>query len=88
MEFSDAEIEEFINGSFAHKLCDATAWFEHARALIASARISKESANRLINRTEKHELPWRQRVGVHGKGTSLFIGEFEVRIKRIRCFVC
>ena len=56
MEYTPEEIDDFIDSSFAHKLCDATAWFEHARALIASARISKDSATKLISRTEKNEL--------------------------------
>jgi hypothetical protein len=56
MDVTPEEVEDFVNGQFAQKLCDATAWFGHARALIASARISKESAAVLISHTEKSEL--------------------------------
>ena len=56
MEYSDIEIQEDIERNYAQKLCDATAWFGHARALIASARISKERASILVSYTEKSEL--------------------------------
>lgn len=45
-----------LEGSFAQKLCDASAWFEHSRSLIAMARISKEKSDILINHSEKIAL--------------------------------
>jgi hypothetical protein len=53
------ELEHHIDNmdlGYAQKLCDATEWFEHSRALIASARISKKQSSILINRTEKSAL--------------------------------
>ena len=50
------EPSDVIDSMFAERLCNPLSWFEHSRALIASARISKEQAAILINPLEKSEL--------------------------------
>ena len=52
----DTELDEMKNASFANVVCDANCWFERSRALIASARISMERVDILINHTERQEL--------------------------------
>ncbi|EGQ7979854.1 hypothetical protein ACTJ2Q_001394 [Vibrio cholerae] len=52
----DTEIDTMNNASFANVVCDANCWFERSRALIASARISMERVDILINQTERQEL--------------------------------
>ncbi len=47
---------EIIQGMFAERLCNPLSWFGHSRALIGSARISKEQAKDLISPLEKSEL--------------------------------
>ncbi|WP_252040091.1 hypothetical protein [Vibrio sp. SCSIO 43145] len=50
------ELNEIKDASFAHVVCDANTWFERSRALMASARISMERVDILINHTERQEL--------------------------------
>ena len=47
---------DMIEEMFAERVCDPLSWFEHSRALIASARICKERADELIHLVEKAEL--------------------------------
>jgi hypothetical protein len=48
--------DEFLEVCYAEKLCDPIAWFNHARALIGTARIAKERAEVIIDYKEKSEL--------------------------------
>jgi hypothetical protein len=56
MSSEDYNINEMSEMNFAQVVCDANSWFERSRALIASARISRERSDMLINHTEKHEI--------------------------------
>ncbi|WP_032095870.1 MULTISPECIES: hypothetical protein [unclassified Alteromonas] len=48
--------DDVIKNMFAERLFDPLAWFAHSRALVGSARISKEQADKLISPLEKSEL--------------------------------
>ena len=52
----EIDADEIIAVMFAERLCDPLSWFGHARALIGSARISKEQARLIIHPSEQSEL--------------------------------
>lgn len=49
---TDGEVDRM----FAGRVCNAVAWFDRSRALLASAKTSKKRADIVINHLERHEL--------------------------------
>jgi hypothetical protein len=52
----EMDTSDFTESVYAERLCNPLSWFEHARALIATARIAKQQAAVLVNIPEKSEL--------------------------------
>ena len=55
-DLTDEELREMDEAHYAENLCNAVNWFEHSRALIATARITREKSEKLINFPEKRAL--------------------------------
>lgn len=55
-DFSSEELRQMDESHYAENLCNPINWFEHSRALIATARITRQKSEILINAPEKNAL--------------------------------
>jgi hypothetical protein len=56
MNYSDDDIREWNESRYAQQVSDPIEWFDRSRALIATARITRRQADKLISRTEQRAL--------------------------------
>ncbi|SED79312.1 hypothetical protein SAMN04490185_4205 [Pseudomonas frederiksbergensis] len=55
-EYSEEDIRDWNEARYAQLISNPVEWFEHSRALIATARITRKQSEKIINRTEKNAL--------------------------------